>query len=267
METSKPMRKEPEDGTIWYFAFGSNMNDVTLARRKVRYCLFINSSFTLQLYSYFDSPIERVRCKLYDWKLAYNLRGFPFLEPSFANIEPSVGDIVHGVCHRITIQEWEGIKATEGGGGIIEEGYHTKELEVESYEGDIIKAVTLSVKSPKVKHLKKKHYPSRRYLDLIVNGAIAHELDEDYIKWLKAHRAYNVEEHVQSKWVKMVCYASVFSVAPLVIPLFVINAFSYRIGLPKPIRYVIGVPILKTNFFISSLLWVCKRSLLNLSID
>lgn len=202
-------------------------------------------------------PIERKRGKLQNWKLTYNLRGVPFFEPSFANIEPVEGSVVHGVCHRITPQEWEGIKATEGGGGLVEEGYQTIELEIETYEGDMLKAVTLTVLSPKVKHLKRKQYPSKRYISLLIGGAEAHGLDEAYVAWLKRHREYDASEHVKPSWLRYICYASVLSTAPIVLPIFAIPHYVRSSRLPDVVSRSIAIPFLKLNFLMSSILWVC----------
>ena len=73
---------------IWNFAYGGNMNPSVLSeRRRI-------------------SPLESVAGRLKDYRLAFNTRGFPWIEPVFANVEYAPGEYVHGVLHRLTEEQF-----------------------------------------------------------------------------------------------------------------------------------------------------------------
>ena len=96
-ETSKvdsSIDQNQED--IWNFAFGSNLHPEKLKRRanlKVKECF---------------------PGKLKDWRLAFNLRGISWLEPSMAGVEPAPGDEVHGVLLRMSPEEFRKLVLSEG---------------------------------------------------------------------------------------------------------------------------------------------------------
>ena len=96
-ETSKidsSIDQNQED--IWNFAFGSNLHPEKLKGRanlKVKECF---------------------PGKLKDWRLAFNLRGISWLEPSMAGVEPAPGDEVHGVLLRMSPEEFRKLVLSEG---------------------------------------------------------------------------------------------------------------------------------------------------------
>jgi hypothetical protein len=70
--------------TVWNFAFGSNMNPKALVqRRKI-------------------TPSQSVPGAVKDWKVTFQFKGFPFMEPAFGNIEQSPGSVAYGVAHEMT---------------------------------------------------------------------------------------------------------------------------------------------------------------------
>lgn len=158
------------------------------------------------------------------WRLTYDLRGFPFVEPAFADIEKLCANDdtpeVQGVCHQITRAEWEGIRATEGGGGVIEQGYHVVHVDPIPLKGDKkpIKAVSLAVGDiPVIKHNGNLHLPSRRYLNLLAEGAKHYELEPEYIEWIESHECYKRSDHVPHK---LFFYFAMSFLAMFIIPVF-----------------------------------------------
>lgn len=167
------------------------------------------------------------------WRLTYDLRGFPFVEPAFADIEKLLpGDDtpeVQGVCHQITRHEWEGIKATEGGGGVIEQGYHVVHVNPVPLRGDNtpIKAVSLAVGDiPVIKHNGNCHLPSRRYLNLLAEGAKHYQLEPQYVDWLESHQGYKRTDHVPSR---IVFYIAMCFIGLLIIPVFSLFALNGKL--------------------------------------
>lgn len=86
-----PAEVDGEEATIWYFAFGSNINKkVFEGRRRIK-------------------PADSLPAVLPGWRLEFNQPGLPYTEPAFAAVErqpeASNGEKqmdVHGIAHRIT---------------------------------------------------------------------------------------------------------------------------------------------------------------------
>lgn len=156
------------------------------------------------------------------------------MEPAFADIEKLLpGDDtpeVQGVCHQITRAEWEGIRATEGGGGVIEQGYHVVEVNPIPLRGDDktpIKALSLAVGDiPVIKHNGDLHLPSRRYVNLLSEGAKHYQLDPEYVNWLESHDYYRRTDHVPSK---IMFYFAMSFLAIFIIPVFALFALNGRL--------------------------------------
>jgi hypothetical protein len=160
----------------------------------------------------------------------------PFVEPSFADIEPiTKGDDtpeVQGVCHLITQHEFDGIVATEGGGGVAKHGYHQVFVDAIPVQGEDrtpIKAISLSVgPDPAMKHHGKLHLPSRRYVRLLVDGAKHYQLEPQYIEWLESHTCYNRSEHVRHTALFYLLFAGLLPLALPVLFIFLLNTFLMK---------------------------------------
>ena len=64
--------------TVWYFAYGSNLNSVVFeGRRKIQ-------------------PIQHYAAVAHNWSLMFDMPALPLLEPAMANIQPVSGTFVHG---------------------------------------------------------------------------------------------------------------------------------------------------------------------------
>ena len=145
---------------IWNFAYGGNMNPRVLSeRRKI-------------------SPLESVAGSLKDYRLVFNTRGFPWIEPTFANVQYAPGECVHGVLHRLTPEQFARLDGYEWGGV----AYGHLELEVEAYDGRKIRARVYSAR-----YVSREKAPSCRYLTLLRQGARLSRLDEEYIRMLDRH--------------------------------------------------------------------------------
>lgn len=81
---------------VWNFAIGSNINMKTLKRRGIE-------------------PLEVVNAVVYDYRLAFDVNGIPWVEPAFASIRPEKGEAVHGVLLKLTPEMFEQLVRTEGG--------------------------------------------------------------------------------------------------------------------------------------------------------
>ena len=148
-----------QDG-IWNFAYGGNMNPGVLSvRRRI-------------------SPLESVPGFLDGYRLAFNTRGFPWIEPAFANVEAASGACVHGVLHRLTEEQFSRLDRYEWGGV----AYRHLEIDAKAYDGRRIRAKVYTAR-----YVSREKSPSCRYLALIREGARQSGLDEAYVRMLERH--------------------------------------------------------------------------------
>jgi hypothetical protein len=138
-------------------------------------------------------PTQSLPCTVPGYELNFNCPGVPYFEPSFASInritEPSQQNTsieVHGVVHRITQREMWAIRLSEGGNGHEGLGYDLLEVEVVTYSGKKVQAVTLIY--PEVEGWCA--HPSRRYMNLILEGALANGLRPSYLAYLQSLPIY-----------------------------------------------------------------------------
>ncbi len=145
---------------LWNFAYGGNMNPKVLSERRGIH------------------PLESVAGVLEGYRLAFNARGFPWIEPVFANVEPAEGENVHGVLHRLTREQFSLLDRYEARGLV----YRHVELDVKAYDGRIIRAhIYRAIMASREKA------PSCRYLDILREGARQSRLDTDYVRMLHDH--------------------------------------------------------------------------------
>lgn len=153
---------------VYNFAYGSNMYpNVLSGRRKIH-------------------PIESIAGVLEGWQLTFDLRGVPGIEPCFGNIKENPTAEVHGVLHKMTGKEFKHLLATEGGGGVDENGYIPIKLNVRAYDNRSIEAYALVVRQASPIILREFAQPSSRYMTLLCNGATHHKLHPLYIKYLQS---------------------------------------------------------------------------------
>jgi hypothetical protein len=160
-----------EDGSVWNFAYGSNMNAHTLTkRRKI-------------------IPLESVPGILNGWKFSFEYRGLPFIEPSFAVVHPGdAKDRCHGVLHKMSKADFINLLRSEGnaGAGYDKEGYKPIEVFVKAYDGRTIRAYALSSTKGAL-HQGRVSYPSKRYLKICHDGAMSHKVDQEWLDFLATH--------------------------------------------------------------------------------
>ncbi|KAI8605264.1 hypothetical protein EDD21DRAFT_432748 [Dissophora ornata] len=192
----------PTTPTIWYLAYGSNMDPkVFSGRRKIQ-------------------PIESKPVIVPNYWLSFDIGGIPFVEPCFASIlkmdksrlndkayarevfvrtqygreflwdetqqnHPmrSYPPILQGVAHKITLRDWQLVIQSEGGWGHdVPTGYNQIDINCqivgtdEHISAKVLEARPLSVKT----HCQ----PTARYKNLLTSGAAHHNLDPAYQRYL-----------------------------------------------------------------------------------
>jgi cation transport regulator ChaC len=187
------MRREfSKTEKLWYFGYGSNMNSTVFqGRRKMR-------------------PTKIERAVLKDYKLVFNQPGIPWLEPSFANIEEAPGHYIEGVVYEITGEEMRLLDISEGNGA-----YDIVTSNVEADVSGPILAHTFATKN--VSH---GLHPSLRYMNLLIDGAIEHDLSPEWVQMLR-------EAPYSSGAISR-------RLSPIIM---FINRSCMQIGLPHPFRW------------------------------
>ncbi|KFY25099.1 hypothetical protein V493_04841 [Pseudogymnoascus sp. VKM F-4281 (FW-2241)] len=219
---------ESSGDNIFYLAYGSNLASKTfLGMRGIR-------------------PLSQknVHCPILT--LTFDLGGFPYLEPCFANTRytadtPPPGPPgvdyhkthwkkgVVGVVYEVTKQDFLKIMATEGGGAsyqdVIVPCYPlASDIDVvpEVPTGEPFDAHTLyspwrpgGLNRPDPNHAQ----PSPRYLNLLISGAAEHNLPDEYREYLAQIRPY-VATSLRQK-IGRIAFAAVWT--PIIIPIMMIS--------------------------------------------
>jgi cation transport regulator ChaC len=147
------------DPTLWYFAYGSNLDPATfLGRRGMR-------------------PLATRIGVLRDFELRFDLPVGPG-ERGVANVAPRAGEHVWGALYQLTHADAERLDRTEG----VPQGvYRRLAVEVHGQGGGALAAFTYrsAISRPERR-------PSRRYLGLLLAGARELALPPDWIARLRA---------------------------------------------------------------------------------
>lgn len=175
---------------IYYFGLGSNMLRSKLENRSV-------CGKKIVIKSMEPAFVE-------NYRLAFNMRGFPPLEPGMGSLEPvnSVGkdrkgqskalaaykeNQCHGALVRLSPSEYEKVMRSEGvGNGKNDQGYEEIVVEAKPYKGKkTVQAVALRAREHV--RLKADPAPSLRYMTILREGGNELKLSECYQEFLEKH--------------------------------------------------------------------------------
>lgn len=166
-------------GMIQYFAFGSNMNSNLLDRRTGSQGL---------------GPSRP--CVLDGYEICFDVGSSRFT-PAFASVRASPADhqSVHGALYELSLVQFLRMLASEG---VPLGPYRVIPVEVQPYGQSSsqgtrpVRAYTLGSSAAMDSTLAFNGKPSTRYKRLIVEGAEASGLDEDYIDLLRGLETFNL---------------------------------------------------------------------------
>ncbi len=145
--------------TLWYFAYGSNLDPGTfLGRRRMR-------------------PLETRVARLDDFELRFDLPIGPG-ERGVANVAARAGEHIWGALYLLTRPEADRLDRTEG---VQHDAYRRRFVAARATDGVRIEAFTYQ--SSRGQEGRK---PSRRYLGLLLAGARHHGLPTPWIERLRA---------------------------------------------------------------------------------
>jgi len=150
----------PADGTVWYFAYGSNLAPSTFVGRRGM------------------APLDAHPACLDDFGLCFDLPVGPG-ERGVANVIASPGSRIWGVAYRITIADAERLDRTEG----VDRGYYRRAPVTVRRIAPADPLDAFTYQSP---HGVVGRKPSARYLGIILEGARHHALPAEWITYLEA---------------------------------------------------------------------------------
>ncbi|MGH8614124.1 MAG: gamma-glutamylcyclotransferase family protein [Gammaproteobacteria bacterium] len=149
--------------SVWYFAYGANMGTEVLVRRcGVR-------------------PLRSEAARLEGYRLVFTQAGVPIIEPCFASIEAAPGEAVYGVVHNLAVDTAEHLDQFEG---------PTCERIAVSVEGS--KKGSITAWTYRARHPIAGLVPSKRYLNLIIDGAREFALPEHYVQSLESQPVIHI---------------------------------------------------------------------------
>jgi hypothetical protein len=162
---------------VWYFAYGSNMQPATLGGRR-------------GIVAHRSVP-----ARLAGWQLVFDKPPLIPVGGAMANVVECPGAEVLGVAHAITPEDLDHVDLTEG---VLIGNYARVAVRIAPLDGGaVLDAFTLTSerRDPSL-------CPTRRYMALLIDGAVSHGLPADYVEWLR--RCPAVEESSASLAVRAV---------------------------------------------------------------
>jgi len=153
------------DSGVWSFGYGANMDMVALQNKKK------------------VKVLEHCPAILRGFKLAFSMRGPPYVEPGYGGLWREEGGEVHGVAFLMG----------EGGEAQLDrnEGPYLKEIvKLEAYDGRELEGYVYMTRNQNEEWL-----PSARYLGVLCKGARQAGLNPAYIEKLASHPVYRSEKH------------------------------------------------------------------------
>jgi cation transport regulator ChaC len=147
------------DPTLWYFAYGSNLERATfLGRRRMQ-------------------PLASAIGVLHDYELCFDLPVGPG-ERGVANVAPRSGEHVWGALYQLAHADAARLDLSEG----VDKGVYRR-LQVEVVTPASLRVAAFTYRSELSRPERK---PSRRYLGLLLAGAREHALPPEWIERLRA---------------------------------------------------------------------------------
>ncbi len=143
---------------IWYFAYGSNMDEGTfVGRRKIK-------------------PLDVRAGRIVGYRLRFNLEGRPKGKAAPANISLGPDQEVWGVLYKITRRDMLRLDSTEGVPG---GRYRPTWLVAEDIDGESVSAIAYVAFGNETDGK-----PSHRYISLLRKGARRHRLPDHWVQFL-----------------------------------------------------------------------------------
>lgn len=153
------------DQVIWYFAYGSNLSPKVFGP---------HSSKLFRRFRY----LKATKAQLSGYRLCFNVRGIPIVEPCFANIKEDIDGTVSGVLYKLNWSDWKRLSRSEGIG--ITGAYKERVVKVlKEDDGQAVLAFTLVAEDTRFVFAEEV-MPSSRYLGLLSDGLAHWKLNSNH---------------------------------------------------------------------------------------
>jgi len=161
-----------EDDLVHYFGVGSNMLKSKLVNRGLNGGKIETKSFRPAV--------------VHGHRLAFNMRGFPPLEPGMGALEPddSPEAACHGALCTMTAREYDKVWRSEGGGS-PKPGYEEIVVRAQPY-GSTESVAAIALRARAHARLRTDACPSERYMTMLIQGATELGLEASYLDALRA---------------------------------------------------------------------------------
>ena len=163
---------------VHYFGVGSNMLKSKLINRGL-------NGTTIDIIDFQPACVKGHR-------LAFNMRGFPPLEPGMGALEPDIQgrQECHGALCTMHASEYEKVWLSEGGGA-PKPGYEEIVVQAHAYGSDrAVPALALRARPHARLHVDA--CPSQRYMDILISGATELGIEQQYIDELESIQVQQV---------------------------------------------------------------------------
>lgn len=122
------------------------------------------------------SPTRAEAARVDGYRLVFDDGGVPLIEPAFASIREDAGASVWGVLYHLPRDQFASLDRFES------PNYRLVEVAAAGVDTGLHTAVAYVTKRPTAGRR-----PSQRYIRLLCEGALEHNLPEDYLAELRAH--------------------------------------------------------------------------------
>ncbi len=157
------MATDAPEPTVWYFAYGSNLQRATFCGRRGIVCL------------------RAVPVRVPGWRLVFDKPSIVPSRHATANIVAEDGAEVLGVAYEITESDHQHVELTEG---VSLGNYRRITVAVEPLAPAL--DAPRSAYSLGSDRRDPSLLPSTRYLSLVIEGALEHGLPEAWVAWLRS---------------------------------------------------------------------------------
>jgi hypothetical protein len=175
------------DTPIWYFSYGANMDPKSFAAMNIH-------------------PTRCFAASLEDMYLNFQMIVIPYAEPCFPSVGPDRTlpgqPLCHGVAFEVTQQEFRYICLKEAGNGHRGLGYEVTDAHCKTYDGQALACKVLRIGNPR--RIGFQPFPSRRYFNLLEEGARVHNLNHDYQAWIQSLPHYDGPHSLRQKIGKVI---------------------------------------------------------------
>ena len=201
---------------LYYFAMGSNLSRKKLENRG-------SNGTQIELLSMEAGYVP-------NYRLAFNLKGFPPIEPGMGALEPIdesssnttsssssrpllkyTGNECHGALVRLTPENYEKVMKSEGVNGAKTQAYDEIVVNVHPYRIPSTSVKAISLRARDHARLGKDACPSLRYMTILREGAQELGLKPCYQKFLAEHPTQKIMPH----WLKKIAFYNLVFTASL----------------------------------------------------